>query len=256
MIYPQDTLPLNLLFALSLNHIWHSFLKIFWLIILFVLIITGFYYLPATHRVLHYFFGVLVSLIGIFLYVAALLRIDALLRQQNLTYAQTLELSGKKILKIFAVFILFLVCAALWFFFNRWLIFSLLKLSGPVAGILATITIGIPLILLIIYFYLAIPILALYSKSVWQALYKSAHYAHTHFLAMLALYAEAILILFIISSDTRHGEWLLKHHLLTLVDLITFGVLIPMLIVQTLLILNNARLREEKAAISARRGKV
>src|SRR5262249_851484 len=149
---------------------------------------------------------------GIFLFVLALLRVDAMLRQQPLSYAQSLELAGKRILKIYAVYILYLICAFFWIILIWWLIFFLFKFEGALGGILVRLIIGIPLILLIIYFYLAIPILALHPKTVWQALYKSARYAHSHFLAMLVLYAEAVLILFIISSDTQHGEWLLKHH--------------------------------------------
>ncbi len=239
MIYPQQSLPFSLLFTLSLSHAWQAFLKIFWLILLFVLIISGFHYISNTHHSLHYFFSGLTCLIGIFLYVVALLRVDAYLRQQNLLYTQALELSGKRILKIYAVVILYLVLFLVWFLLNRWVIFSLLKLNNAVGGILVTITIGIPLIFLIIYFYLSIPILALHRKSIWKALYDSARYAHQHFVAMLVLYAEAILVLFLVSSDTRHGEWLLKHHLLELTDLVVFCAIIPLFIVQTLFILNN-----------------
>ena len=98
---------------------------------------------------------------------------------------------------------------------------------------------GIPLILIIIYSYLTLPILAITQLPFFYAFQMSFFYTRRNFLTLLLIYAETVIILVISSTYTGHSQWLLKHHLMELCDLVVFSLLIPLIINQTLLLLNN-----------------
>ena len=230
------------MYLFSLRYAWRALRQIFIFIVIFIVLKSIYTHLPPTPAPLGMILSLVIILIAIFLFVMSLYRVDGMLRETPVSILQAGWRTLKSILKIYLACLLVFCGFVLIFVIGRWLIFSVLGLSPTAGGLIAMLIVGIPMILLLIYCYLTIPLLALYEPSIVRAFYRSLTCAQKQFLSVVILYMEIVIILVVSSTHTHHAQWLLHHHLMELCDLVIFSLILPVMINQTLLLLHNARI--------------
>lgn len=239
MRYPVSTTSFDALFTLSGRYAFSAWRQIFLFILLWVALMALLTHFPVFSIYFEMALGVVIAAAAIFLYTMSLYRVDGLLRETPLTLRQALEQALRRILKIYLACLWVVGGCGVIFLLGRWLIYSVLGLTGATAGVTIILLVGIPMIVLLIYCYLAIPLLALNAWPLWQAFYQSIAYTRQIFLPMIFLYVEMVLMLIIASTHTQHGQWLLRHHLMELTNLVVFSIILPLVINQTLLFLHK-----------------
>ncbi len=243
MLYPPAASSFDPLFTLSFRYAWRTLRQIFPLIIIFVAIISLLTHLPNAPVFIQWLIGILAIAVAILLLVMAFCQIDAMLREAPQTWRETWDRTLKSILRIYLTWLLLAIVCFVIFFIGKWLVLFL-GITGAPGGIAMLLLIGIPMIVLLIFFYLTIPLLALYENSVQAAFYDSAAVARRRFLPLLILYMEIVIMLFISSSHTLHAQWLLNHHLMELCNLLVFSAILPLVLNQTLLLLHDVKLKQ------------
>lgn len=247
MIYPVAEASFEQLMKLSLRYAGRTLKQIFLLIIAWVALKSFDTHLRALPSLIETLLGLSITLAMLFLFVMALHRADGVLREALLTWQQTWQQMQKNLLKVYLGYVLIIGGLCLIFFLGRWFIFSFMGQKGLSAIGTAMLLIGIPLILALIYSYLAIPLLALTERSIGKAFYASALYTKEHFGWMVVIYIEMVVTFFVSSNQTRHAQWLLTHHLMELVDLLILGIMAPLIINQTLLFLHDLQTTENSS---------
>lgn len=243
MLYPNSPSSFPDLLKLSARYTWASWLQIFFLIVIFVAIKALYVYLPAASGFWQVPLALIMIAAVIFLFVVALCRVDARLKSAPLSWSQTWQLVGKRMLNVYLACLAIIITFVVIFLVGRWLIFSLLSLTGAIAGVTMMIVIGIPFILLLVFSYLTIPILGLQPQPWWHAIYYSVVWTQRHFLPVIFLYVLMLVLMIAASPATRHGQWLLSHHLLELCDLVIFSVILPFFVNITLFLLHDIQLK-------------
>ena len=243
MLYPSSVSSFDPLFTLSFRYAWRALRQIFPLIIIFVAIISLLTHLPNVPIFIQWLIGIIAIAVAILLLVMAFYRVDAMLREAPQTWRQTWDRTLQCVLRIYLTWLLVAIACFMIFFIGKWLVLFL-GITGAPGGIAMVLLIGIPMIVLLIFFYLTIPLLALYENSVQTAFYDSAAVARRRFLPLLILYAEIVIMLFISSSHTLHAQWLLNHHLMELCNLLVFSAILPLVLNQTLLLLHDVKLKQ------------
>jgi hypothetical protein len=242
MLYPPLSDSFDPLFNLSFRYAWRALRQIFPLIIILTAFIAFLNGLPELNEWVQWALDILVIAVVIFILTLAFYRVDGLLRETPVTWKQAWSLTLGAILKIYLICFSVLIGCEIIFFVGRGLVL-LLGLTGAVGGLAMMMIISIPIIILLIFFYLTIPLLALYEKSSLTAFYDSVAIARRNVLPLIIIYAEIAIALFVISAHTHHGQWLKDHYLMEVTTLIVLSVIIPLIVNQTLLLLHNVRLK-------------
>jgi hypothetical protein len=228
----------------SIRQAWPVWQRIFLLIVIFIALKSLYTYLPLFSLSIEMGLTGVILAAAVFLFLIALYRANGVWCDQEVTWHQALQRTIQHILKVYLACVCILCLFAIIFFVGRWLIFSVLALTGMPAAVGLIFFVGIPLILVLVYSYLTIPLLALQELSLWQAFSQSLLLTQAHFLMMVLLYIEIIILVVAAATHTRHGVWLLHHHLMELFDLIVFSLILPLFINQTLLLLYPKLLNE------------
>ena len=239
MRYPMLPVSAEQLFFLSIRGFWPALRSIFWCICIFVALKSVYSHLPALSFWLEDIFSIIIALISIFLYIFSLYRVDAQWRETPLSLKEAGQRTVSKILIVYLTCIGIVAVLALIFFLVRWLIVSVFHLQIFGAGIAMLIFAIIPMISILIYCYLMLPLLTVYAQEWPVAFYQGALCARENFVMMLVLYVEIAILWVVSSSHTRHGQWLLSHHLMEVGDLVIFSIVMPLLLNLTLLLLHN-----------------
>jgi len=239
MQYPSSPEISERLFTLCFTHFWGSLKRIFLLILALVAVKSFYTHLPVLPMFLHLPIGIMITLVVIFILVMALYRVDSYWRGESLTWQETWEKTLSHILKIYWLCLLITLGLILIYLAGKWLILSFLGMSGQSVGIAAIIFVGIPFIIVLIYLYLAIPLLALTEMSVVQALHDSMVYNQQRLLFAIFFYVEIVIVLVASATFPRHAQWLLSHYLMEVNDLVVFSLLLPFIMNQILLVIND-----------------
>ena len=248
MRYPLSPVTSGQLFSLSVRGWWQAIRSIFLFIFIFVVLKGLHTHLPALPNWLEWICSIILVLIAIFLYACSLYRVDAEWKGQPLSLIETWRLTQKSILKLYLACLGIVAALVLVFLLVHWLTFSIAKLQGVEALLAMMLFAAIPLIFILIYFYLMLPLLTIYEAEWYLAFSQSAVYARENLKVMLLIYFEAIVMLWIASSATRHGQWLVNHHFMELSDLVVFSLIVPLWLNLTLLLLHNWREGEGKSS--------
>ncbi len=240
--YPIGIQNSNKLLSLSVQYYWFALKKIFGFILTCV-VLKSLYTYSHFARPVEIALGWLLAISIIFLFIWALVTVDKDFRGETFSLADTFKLSLYSCWKAYLICILGIIIFMLLFILGRWVIVDLSKIQGAVAGFAMVFLVGIPFVLILIYFYLSIPLSVIYPQSLGSILYYSAFYAQKRFLLVLVIYSELIIMFFISSTHTRHSQWLLNHHLMELTDLVTLIIFMPLLINLSLLLLYDCRQR-------------
>ncbi len=246
MLYPDTISSSDKLFSLSFRYAWYALRQIFFLILIFVVLKSLDTHAPQLPKLLERGISLLIGLIAIYLLTAAFLRVDGMLRGVPLTLQQALVQTLQCIGKVFLACLLIVVVCLVIFFLGRWVILSVFGLREAFAGVAALLLIGIPMILILIFFYFTIPLLAVHKQPLLAAFYHSPQYTRQRLFCSVLLYIEMVIILGFSLAHTRHGQWLLSHHLMELGDLVVFSLVLPPLINLTLLLLNDVQLKSPR----------
>jgi hypothetical protein len=239
MLYPVSPVSGEQVVSLSVRGFWQALRSTFWCICIFVALKSLYSHLPALPSWLAGIFAIIITLITIFLYIFSLYRVDGQWRGNLLSLEEAWHKTSAKILKVYLTCLGIVAVLLLIFFLVRWLTFSVANLQAASAGVVMLMFAAIPMISILIYFYLMLPLLTVYEKGWYLAFYQSALCARENFVMMLVIYCEMIIILTISFPYTRHSQWLLHHHLMEVCDLVTFSLMTPLLLNLTLLLLHN-----------------
>lgn len=242
MIYPISKTSLDDLFTLSFQYAWRALQAIFFLIVIAIIMKSLATYLPALPMPISITLQALLAAVLIFLYVMALYRVDGVLRETPVSFQQAWLSTLQSILKVYAACFMIAAVFLVFFVLARWLLISVLGLTGAPAGLAMLLLIGIPLILMVLYFYFTIPLLTVYGESLKTAFFHSPIYTQKRFVALILLYVELMIMAFVSSTHTRHSQWLISHHLMELADLLIFSLILPLAINLTLLVLHDIKL--------------
>lgn len=239
MQYPISPVSRERLFMLSLRGFWPALRAAFVSIVIFVALKSLFSYLPKLTPWLETILSIIFLLLAIFLYIFSLYCVDGEWRGNPLSLAEAWQRTLKNLLKVYLASFGIIAALLLIFFLVRWLTFSVFHLGEATAGLVMLMFAGIPMISVLIYFYLMLPLLTVHEQSWPSAFYQSALFARENLVIMLVIYFEMVVMLIISSSYTGHGQWLLHHHLMEVCDLLVFSLIAPLLLNLTLLLLNN-----------------
>lgn len=242
MKYPLGVQSSEKLLSLSVVYFWPTLKKIFSIILIFVFLKAIYSHISFPRPVATVLAWVL-AVIDIFLFVWALVQVDKEFKGEPASLADTLILAFRLCWRAYLVCVLAVIIFMLLFGLGHWFVSSLAKLQGATAGFAIIILVGIPFVLVLIFFYLSIPLSVIYPQPLGAVLYYSALYAQKRFFLVLMIYSELIIMFFISSTNTRHGQWLLSRHLMELTDVVTFSIVMPLLINLSLLLLYDCRLR-------------
>lgn len=239
MHYPESSVDTGQLLFLSVKGWWQAFKSTILAIAAFVALKALFTHIPILPAWIELTWVLITILIAIFLYIFSLYRVDAQWRGQPCTVTQAWQLTQKNVVKAYLACLG--IVAALWlvFLLVRWLTFSIFKMQGIEAAIIMMLFAAIPMIFILIYFYLMLPLLTVFARGWYEAFYQSALCARENIGVMLVIYGEVMVMFLIASSATRHGQWLLNHHLMELCDLLVFSLLVPLWLNLTLLLLQK-----------------
>ena len=75
----------------------------------------------------------------------------------------------------------------------------------------------------------SIPLVLIYKKRVWNSLKSSMKMTIQFVHRLIVVYAGAIVIYYLSSTDTLHGQWLQKHYLAIPFDFIIYATTLPLL---------------------------
>lgn len=254
MSYPKSTCPLSELLSLSWRYYFLTLKQVIVFIVLFVLLKAGFTYLPSLPWAISTVLGILITALCIFLYGMSIYRTHAALENTPVSIAAAWHIVKKRIALTFAACFLIMLGFFLIFQAGRWIILSLLGISGAVGGLLLIICVGIPMILLLIFFYLTIPLTLVEKEPIWMIFYDSAQLTLKSGLSVVALYLTMILIAMLISTHSRHSQWLISHHLMEIFDWVVLCGLAPFFLNLTLFVLRNLRLLLGKGQPPSQKG--
>jgi hypothetical protein len=239
MIYPNSKVTFEDLFYLSFRYWWRGFKQIYPIIVLLVVLKAFYTYLSGLPILVAAMVLLVEIAVIIVIFTLAMYRIHAMLQAEMLSWADAWRLTMLHIRRVLIASGIILAGMAAIFFLGRWLVFVFLGLQGAQAAVGAMILMGMPLILIIMYSYLTLPMLALTERSIGKAFRDSLYYTKDNFLAVLLIYFEAIVIFVASATYTRHSQWLLSHHLMEIGDLLVFSIMLPLILSQTLLLLHN-----------------
>lgn len=186
-------------------------------------------------------------LLQVYLSSTALLAVNSILLATPMRLNTAFRTIYKRIATIFlGFFAVILVLCAIYFIGH--LLANLVVYFVPgvfwVHALSLFLLIGVPLTIALVLFFFIIPILALGTDNIQTAFKESILLVgYKNWLKTFCLYAASAFFLFIISSGTKHGQWLMHHHLNWIFDIVVFSLLLPLLLSAILLFLKSFRLR-------------
>ncbi|MBS0349894.1 MAG: hypothetical protein JSR33_01675 [Proteobacteria bacterium] len=241
MKYPVTSHDSDKLFSYSLLSWWQTLRRIFWWIIIFVVIRSIYSYVPIHSYVFSFVIDWIIFLIAVYLLTASFIIADAAFRSSDLSLYHALGKAFKVLGWVYAAcgIIIALIIAIL--FIAHVIVYSWLHLSYSYAAMAMILLAGIPIILVVMFFYLTIPLIAVYQQPLAQVFSQSLIYARSNIFFLVMIYIGFLIIFFASFTHTLHGQWLLGHHLMELTEFIIIAAFMPVMINMTLLLLNNER---------------
>lgn len=242
--YSNNQLTIFTLFKDSLFHYAKAFKSAFWYIVLAVLahnsmIIQN--YFPA-HSIAYIVMLVIASLLSLYFWSSALYAAHCALKSEVVSLNTCLIQVLKRFLRIVLVALLYVLVFVLMIFWLQFLnhLVGNLPQAAAIKWWINLFAVGLPLLVFMLLFLLAIPLIIVENLTFFRALGRSAKMVWLSvFKSTLVLYAGILVLFYIVLPGTQHVRWLQDHHLKVLFDLVIFLVFAPIVINYALLVLNN-----------------
>jgi hypothetical protein len=249
--YPKVANSMTTLIGLSFKYYLPILRIIFPLILLMVLVKDLYLYLGGlpTNHWLRMIIIFIILLLQVYLSSSALLSTNGFLAGTPLRLSVACRTIYNRIATIYlGFFALILIFCAIFFIGHL--------LSGLVVYVSANKTmaynfaivllLGLPLTICLVLFFFIMPLLALGTNNMAAAFRESiALVNYRNWLKTFILYAICVLFLLIISPGTLHGQWLIRHHLNFVFDIIVFSLVLPLIFNFILFLLNDLRIRQK-----------
>lgn len=246
--YPQEFCDFDQLVSLSFRYWFKCLLQIFFIIVVFVGVLSIMYHLPPVHRVVETIAIIISSAVAFFLFSMALYRADTMLKDQPVSLIDAAKVTIMRILKVWAAILVLCITLVLISFLVKWVIFSLFRLEGVTAALGITFIGGLPVMVGLIFFYFTVPIIAVDNESLWRAFYRSADLTQQKWLHVFGLYTGGVILFMALMPYSRHAHWLKDHYLSEVFNWLVLCLIMPLLVNLTLFILRNFQIREDKVS--------
>lgn len=231
---------------------WPVYKAIFALLLAMVFVKDGFLYLDPFIENLWIWGGVSLVTVALFLYFycVSLVASNLVLQHAQPKLPTLMRIVMKRFIWVLATVLIIILGIVTLLFLTRFMRFVLINLGASeiFAGLISLyLFFFLPFLYGIILIYLVIPLILLDNLSLFKAFERSAVLSHEwkHWMRVFGIYAMAVVILFLTTSNTLHGHFLFKYHLLPITDLIIFSIFMPAYNNLTLLQLRDLQRRVE-----------
>ena len=191
---------------------------------------------------------IVMVLLGVYLWAVMLFSANAVLAGAPLRFSQSFRHVYLKISSIYSGLFALVLAMCLLFLVGYLLSNALTAILGGAIALrsfLILILIGLPLTFILVLWVFVLPLLVLEPISVVAAFRRSMSLVgYNYWLRGFSVYAAFLVLFFIESPVTGHGQWLAKHYFSFLFDAVILAILLPLLTNYFLLLLNDLRLRK------------
>ena len=248
-LYPSGVTPFSDLMGNAFRHYAKVLKVVFPFILLLSFFKVGYPYLDALFKnhAWHIVTMTLLGLLEIYCCALALYAANAVLKGKPEALKEICNTINAKLSLIYSgVFALALGLCLLFFvgYLLSHLVIFFFAGKTVVQGMAYLFLIGLPMTFALVLFVFSVPLLILDNTTVWPAFRSSAFLIGCrHWLHAFVVYAAVLIMLLILSPMTKHGHWLLAHHLSFLVDVAALLFFVPLIINFMLLLINDLRIR-------------
>ena len=249
-LYPLKPQKFPKLIMQAFKSYWQVFKAILPLILLIALVKDLYIYFGGMpiNRWLHTVIILIMVLLEVYLWATVLYSADATFKAAPVQLNKACRAVYHKLASIYAGFFALVIGFCLLFFIGYFLsnivtLFFANKMAARSISML--LLFGLPVTIGLVLCFFVLPLLVCESLMLWQAFQRSVKLVgYRNWLQTFVLYAIYIILLFIVSPNTLHGQWLARHYLSFIFDVIIFVLMIPLTINLLLLLLNDLRLQQ------------
>lgn len=178
---------------------------------------------------------VIQALLLVYLFSVSLYVTRAVLSGETITLSDAFSAVFKLIWKVYLICLIFVV---VYFIFS----YGIYLVHAEVLKLM----LGLLFLGLIVQYFFIIPRVILDNDTVFSAFKKSAKdFTIIGWLIKFALYAFLLIVFFIVSTNTKHGHWLMNYYLNLPVDFIVILLALPLFNSFMVLFLNDAKLNKK-----------
>ncbi len=160
----------------------------------------------------------------LFCWGAMFLQVNAILTDQSLDTLQACRAMLRRAPSFFATFFLIIAVVVGYYFVFQKFIWS--HMAIPLLGLFVLV---VPIVVILLLFIFALPLILLKNPTPFNALGESAYLVRDELFETLTIYIVFALFYFFILLSTQHAQFLRRHHVLWLFNAVSFLAWMPLL---------------------------